>query len=67
MWRGPLGMILFFFYEYKTCPVVEKEIPELSKPCSLQMTTYREATVMLFSMKTGICLFFTHEAKLVEL
>ncbi len=54
-------------YDYKTYPISEKEIPELSARYSFQMDIYKKAVGKLFSMKTRGYLFFTHELRIIDI
>lgn len=51
-------------YDYKTYPVPDEEIPELTKKYSFQMDIYRMAAEKLFNLPVKGYIFFTHELKL---
>jgi ATP-dependent exoDNAse (exonuclease V) beta subunit len=55
-----------YIYDYKTFPVSEREIEELSEKYRFQMEIYSAACRELFSMKTRSFILFTHRPYLVE-
>lgn len=54
-----------FIYDYKTYPVSDKEIPELKKHYSFQMTLYKEAVEKLFCMSAESYILFTYQQSLI--
>lgn len=72
VYRGRIDRLIVesntvLLYDYKTYPVSEAEIPELIERYSFQMKVYREAAEQLFSLRTRSFLFFTHEARIIEI
>ncbi|GAB4413899.1 MAG: hypothetical protein OHK0032_09970 [Thermodesulfovibrionales bacterium] len=70
IYRGRIDRVIIkgdaaSIYDYKTYPVSEEEMPELTERYSFQMEIYKEAVEKLFSLKTRAYLFFTHEPRLV--
>ncbi|MBF0330201.1 MAG: PD-(D/E)XK nuclease family protein, partial [Nitrospirae bacterium] len=53
-----------FIYDYKTYPVSDKEIPELKKHYSFQMTLYKEAVEKLFGMSAESYILFSYQPSL---
>ena len=56
-----------FIYDYKTYPIAEGEVKELTKKYFFQMDIYKKAVERLFSVKAKSYIFFTHEPRLVEM
>jgi ATP-dependent helicase/nuclease subunit A len=54
-------------YDYKTFPVKEKELTELTDKYRFQMDIYREAAEKILKMKSKCYLIFTHLPLLVEM
>jgi ATP-dependent helicase/nuclease subunit A len=69
MYRGRIDRLIVeegsvTIYDYKTYPVSDEEIPELSKKYSFQMDIYRMAAEKIFNLPVKGYIFFTHELKL---
>ena len=52
-------------YDYKTYPVSEDEMKDISKRYDFQLDIYKKAVEKLFQVKAKGYLFFTHEQKLL--
>lgn len=71
VYRGRIDRVILkgntaLVYDYKTYPVSESELKELSERYSSQMEIYKDAVEKLFSMNTEAYLFFTHESRLIR-
>lgn len=70
MYKGRIDRVIIrgeiaHIYDYKTYPVAEQEIPELSARYFFQLDLYRKAVESLFQVRTKACLFLTHEARII--
>ncbi|MBZ0157467.1 MAG: UvrD-helicase domain-containing protein [Alphaproteobacteria bacterium] len=70
MYKGRIDRVIIregtaHIYDYKTYPVAEQEIPELSERYAFQLDIYRKAVECLFSVRARTYLFLTHEARIV--
>lgn len=54
-------------YDYKTFPIKDSELPELTEKYRFQMEIYRSAVEKILSVKAKSYLFFTHAQRLIEL
>lgn len=54
-------------YDYKTYPVKDSELPELTEKYKFQMEIYKEAVGKILSLKTKSYLLFTHRPMILEI
>lgn len=54
-------------YDYKTYPVKDSELPELTEKYKFQMEIYKEAVGNILSLKTKSYLLFTHRPMILEI
>jgi ATP-dependent helicase/nuclease subunit A len=72
VFRGRIDRVIIkdnvaHIYDYKTFPVKEKELAELTDKYRFQMDIYREAAEKILKIKSKCYLIFTHLPLLVEM
>lgn len=72
IYKGRIDRIIIrdntaFIYDYKTFPINDSEIEELTEKYRFQMNVYSEACGKLFSLKTKSFILFTHKPAVVEI
>ncbi|MBI5204228.1 MAG: UvrD-helicase domain-containing protein [Nitrospirae bacterium] len=72
VFRGRVDRIIIeadtaVIYDYKTYPVKDSELPELTEKYKFQMEIYKEAVSNILSLKTKSYLLFTHRPMILEI
>ena len=72
VFRGRVDRIIIeadtaVIYDYKTYPVKDSELPELTEKYKFQMEVYKEAISNILSLKTKSYLLFTHRPMILEI